>query len=478
MAVAVAVAMLSSLASPASSLCSTQDTQIAFESTPRDPPIPASHQALMQENLALGLAHSETANMISQAETPAPITQLSAEAQPSAVKPVGNLDARPIFRPQVEMGWLDGYLIRGLASRLFASIGFGPWVSGLLTWFFPCSVYAFAVSSTPYARKQAQARDPARARTPLLHDRFSRVQHDDVSIVDIIQQQHAEAAQSSNRSGSDASALPSSATNDAGGGPYDIGMDVCTPDFVARLRSTSLSVVGTVALRRRESRVLGRGLVYLQNWLSLELQAHVIECCRQLSREGAGFTRPEFENGARMKLRMMCLGKGSTGVRWRIESWAGLGWAGGGSRGGMLYELAHLNVKMYVCVCVCVRERERERERERCAGVDQSPELVFALLKNKTMRTSLHCTLARLCDNIAIAAVPADGQAPSGGTHSRAATSMPPTLPSPKSCARSPSRWWPMPTAKSSTTIRTRWSCFQDASPMCAWSTFTSRRGA
>lgn len=55
--------------------------------------------------------------------------------------------------------------------------------------------------------------------------------------------------------------------------------------------------------------VLRPGMVILRNYLSLADQAKIIKKCHDLGLGSGGFYQPAYENGAKLQLKMMCLGK-------------------------------------------------------------------------------------------------------------------------------------------------------------------------
>ncbi|KAK1398123.1 putative DNA oxidative demethylase [Heracleum sosnowskyi] len=55
--------------------------------------------------------------------------------------------------------------------------------------------------------------------------------------------------------------------------------------------------------------ILRPGMVLLTNYISLPEQVNIINRCRELGLGPGGFCQPGYQNGAKLRLQMMCLGK-------------------------------------------------------------------------------------------------------------------------------------------------------------------------
>eukprot|EP01025_Chloroclados_australasicus_P046659 TRINITY_DN51490_c0_g4_i1.p2 TRINITY_DN51490_c0_g4~~TRINITY_DN51490_c0_g4_i1.p2 ORF type:complete len:132 (+),score=3.21 TRINITY_DN51490_c0_g4_i1:164-559(+) len=54
---------------------------------------------------------------------------------------------------------------------------------------------------------------------------------------------------------------------------------------------------------------LPQGMVWLKQWMPLQVQVQIIQEIRKLGMGSAGFYQPSFTSGARHSMLMMCLGK-------------------------------------------------------------------------------------------------------------------------------------------------------------------------
>ncbi|XP_017441136.1 uncharacterized protein LOC108346577 [Vigna angularis] len=59
---------------------------------------------------------------------------------------------------------------------------------------------------------------------------------------------------------------------------------------------------------RSEGWVLGPGMVLLKNFISHDGQVEIVRVCRELGLGPGGFYQPGYANGAKLRLKMMCLG--------------------------------------------------------------------------------------------------------------------------------------------------------------------------
>ncbi|KAI4356118.1 hypothetical protein L6164_000165 [Bauhinia variegata] len=57
-----------------------------------------------------------------------------------------------------------------------------------------------------------------------------------------------------------------------------------------------------------KQRILRSGMVLLRHYISLNEQAEIVKSCRKLGLGSGGFYQPGYENGAKYRLQMMCLG--------------------------------------------------------------------------------------------------------------------------------------------------------------------------
>uniref|UniRef100_A0A7N0RH62 DNA N(6)-methyladenine demethylase n=1 Tax=Kalanchoe fedtschenkoi TaxID=63787 RepID=A0A7N0RH62_KALFE len=63
------------------------------------------------------------------------------------------------------------------------------------------------------------------------------------------------------------------------------------------------------AVEGKRGEILGPGLILLKNHLSIHEQAQIVSICRTLGRGPGGFYQPGYKDGAKLHLKMMCLGK-------------------------------------------------------------------------------------------------------------------------------------------------------------------------
>ncbi|KAL9683024.1 hypothetical protein QQ045_014836 [Rhodiola kirilowii] len=63
------------------------------------------------------------------------------------------------------------------------------------------------------------------------------------------------------------------------------------------------------ATEGRRGEILQSGLILLKNHLSITEQAQIVNICRKLGQGHGGFYQPGYQDGAKLHLKMMCLGK-------------------------------------------------------------------------------------------------------------------------------------------------------------------------
>ncbi|KAM7265982.1 hypothetical protein ACFE04_003665 [Oxalis oulophora] len=77
------------------------------------------------------------------------------------------------------------------------------------------------------------------------------------------------------------------------------------------LRTTQISGIAQDipdANNSTEDQILGSGMVLLKRHLSLTQQINIVKTCRDLGLGPAGFFQPQYHSGAKLSLRMMCMG--------------------------------------------------------------------------------------------------------------------------------------------------------------------------
>ncbi|GLT56049.1 hypothetical protein SLA2020_291220 [Shorea laevis] len=95
--------------------------------------------------------------------------------------------------------------------------------------------------------------------------------------------------------------------------PYDIcpvktGTPVMLkPSLLVKNREKRLE--NNRALEGQNRRILRPGMVILKNYLSLSCQIKIVKKCRELGLGPGGFYEPGYRDGAKLHLKMMCLGK-------------------------------------------------------------------------------------------------------------------------------------------------------------------------
>lgn len=101
----------------------------------------------------------------------------------------------------------------------------------------------------------------------------------------------------------------SSENSDVNTKPFDIYQ------FARRLKKAPPCVVyrekGNLAKQPTDwtmSRVLQPGMVLLKNYISLAEQVNIVKKCRDLGVGQGGFYQPRYQDGAKLRLHMMCLG--------------------------------------------------------------------------------------------------------------------------------------------------------------------------
>ncbi|CAM8938818.1 unnamed protein product [Rhodiola kirilowii] len=101
-------------------------------------------------------------------------------------------------------------------------------------------------------------------------------------------------------------------------GPSELtGYDICftktettvtlKPSLFAKNREKRNETKRATEGRRGE--ILQSGLILLKNHLSITEQAQIVNICRKLGQGHGGFYQPGYQDGAKLHLKMMCLGK-------------------------------------------------------------------------------------------------------------------------------------------------------------------------
>lgn len=62
-------------------------------------------------------------------------------------------------------------------------------------------------------------------------------------------------------------------------------------------------------IKEPDINILGPGMVLLKGYICLDDQVKIVKTCRELGIGNGGFYQPGFSNGAKLHLKMMCLGK-------------------------------------------------------------------------------------------------------------------------------------------------------------------------
>ena len=92
--------------------------------------------------------------------------------------------------------------------------------------------------------------------------------------------------------------------------PYDICFQEGQPSTMGKLRSAIDDKEQHVGeqVGEKKSIILRPGMVLLKQHLTHEEQVGVVKNCREMGLGPGGFYQPGFTSGARLRLKMMCLG--------------------------------------------------------------------------------------------------------------------------------------------------------------------------
>ncbi|KAL8138636.1 hypothetical protein V2J09_004637, partial [Rumex salicifolius] len=91
--------------------------------------------------------------------------------------------------------------------------------------------------------------------------------------------------------------------------------DICPPKDIVHKLNPSLSIINKEKRNQIERSLapkpslLRNGMVLLRNYISVTEQVKVVNECRKLGLGIGGFYQPGYRDGAKLSLRMMCLGK-------------------------------------------------------------------------------------------------------------------------------------------------------------------------
>ena len=83
--------------------------------------------------------------------------------------------------------------------------------------------------------------------------------------------------------------------------------DICYP--IPTEPNQSEAIHQSWEIPSEKCQVIRPGMVLLRGFLTEATQMAIIQTCRRLGMGPGGFYTPEYANGSRMKLRMMCLGR-------------------------------------------------------------------------------------------------------------------------------------------------------------------------
>ncbi|KAL2509813.1 uncharacterized protein Fot_33460 [Forsythia ovata] len=89
--------------------------------------------------------------------------------------------------------------------------------------------------------------------------------------------------------------------------PFDICLsETLDQDF---LQPSFYEQIQTECLLEENGQLLRRGMVLLKSYIPLDVQVDIVRRCRKLGLGPGGFYRPGYQDGAKLRLYMMCLGR-------------------------------------------------------------------------------------------------------------------------------------------------------------------------
>ncbi|KAF5476365.1 hypothetical protein F2P56_008089 [Juglans regia] len=88
--------------------------------------------------------------------------------------------------------------------------------------------------------------------------------------------------------------------------PYDICL--CGNRRSATISTGSLNEMGHTEMEGAKQRVLRPGMVLLKRYITHKEQVEIVKKCRYLGIGPGGFYQPGYQDGAKLRLQMMCLG--------------------------------------------------------------------------------------------------------------------------------------------------------------------------